>query len=311
MKPTDKNRQKKFDTVEEIQSAKSSSQVALENTEIQEHEAKKDFAQHTRHTPITKEWEAPPLPQSEIQPEPATPPQSTPSEQKNTITLPERPVEKINFLPHEPLPVNPWPGRIKTILLSITSLASVILLGTSLYFHDKSSRLEKSLSEAQSLLQTSRLEIEELRNKASSLEKPGIIHGHIVLKDAEGKRRPMAGVAVRLFEPDVITAHLEERARLLPPDAPPDISFLVSFFSLNLPKPTALAMTGTNGHFSITPPGDGPYVIQIGSIERNTRMLRLWLLKVDPYESPNTPIEISEKNEVRVFAPEFMIENAR
>ncbi|GAB4164470.1 MAG: hypothetical protein Fur0032_00400 [Terrimicrobiaceae bacterium] len=205
-------------------------------------------------------------------------------------------------------------GRLLAVtffVAALLALAVVALLGYVIFLRSENIRLELARSEAFRERDALRGEVSALTQAAEGIREPGVVHGRVVLRDQQGRRRAIPGVVVRLYERSTIENHLMERARVMPSAGVGSGYSLASHFGGNLPTPLATCTTDSAGNFEMITPGPGTYVLQVGTIEKTSRTLRLWLLSVDTSDPLNTAIEINPEKEVKNFDPLLMIREAR
>lgn len=200
---------------------------------------------------------------------------------------------------------------VTSLFASLAALVAVALSGYVFYLRSECARLETARDEAFRERDQLRDEVGKLKLAAAGLRDTGVVHGRVVLRDKQGRRRAIPGVVVRLYDRAVVEEHLAKRAAEVPATGFDGESSIVSHFAGNLPTPIVSGTTDSAGSFELVAPGPGEYVIQAGTVEKSTRALRFWLLHVNAADPLNTAVEINPENEVKVFDPLLMIREAR
>jgi len=132
------------------------------------------------------------------------------------------------------------------------------------------------------------------------LAPPGVIRGRMILKNNQGRRIPIPGARIRLFDRASLEKFLwAEVPGILKSDAPNPLVVLLA----QLPKPLETTTSDTSGNYAFHPPEPGDYVVQTSVLDKTTGSIRAWFLAVDSRDPLNTPVNFTEANAVAVLVP--------
>lgn len=136
----------------------------------------------------------------------------------------------------------------------------------------------------------------------------GVAMGRLLLRNAAGKRVPLAAAQVSLFPRRAIEDYLdsmakEAKAEGLPPEA------FNSKVKSRLPFPLASTVSDSDGRFKLKVPDKGDYVIF--AHQGQDLQLKLWFVSYDTADELNFPLQLDDSNMLTQPTPGLMVAEGR